>query len=43
VNPATGDALPNNPLIDDSHRNAQRIVAYGLRNPFRQTLVARYR
>ncbi len=35
VNPATGNALPNNPLIGDSHQNARRIVAYGLRNPFR--------
>ena len=39
VDPATGDALPNNPLIGNPDPNARRIVAYGLRNPFRQTLV----
>jgi glucose/arabinose dehydrogenase len=41
VDPATGNALPNNPLISNSDPNAKRIIAYGLRNPFRQTLVAR--
>jgi glucose/arabinose dehydrogenase/PKD repeat protein len=41
VDPATGNALPNNPLIGNSDPNARRIIAYGLRNPFRQTLVAR--
>jgi glucose/arabinose dehydrogenase/PKD repeat protein len=41
VDPATGNALPNNPLISNSDTNARRIIAYGLRNPFRQTLVAR--
>ena len=41
VDPATGAALPNNPLIANSDPNAKRIIAYGLRNPFRQTLVAR--
>jgi PKD repeat protein len=37
VDPATGNALPDNPLISHSDPNAQRIVAYGLRNPFRIT------
>ena len=41
MDPATGNALPNNPLIANSDPNARRIIAYGLRNPFRQTLVAR--
>jgi glucose/arabinose dehydrogenase len=41
VDPATGNALPNNPLISNSDPNARRIIAHGLRNPFRQTLVAR--
>jgi glucose/arabinose dehydrogenase len=36
VDPATGAALPNNPLI--SHANAKRIIAYALRNPFRFTI-----
>jgi glucose/arabinose dehydrogenase len=37
-----GNALPDNPLYSsNSDPNAQRIIAYGLRNPFRQTLVAR--
>jgi glucose/arabinose dehydrogenase len=35
VDPATGDALPNNPLYGRRSPNARRIVAYGLRNPFR--------
>jgi glucose/arabinose dehydrogenase/PKD repeat protein len=35
LDPATGDALPNNPLIGNADPNARRIVAYGLRNPFR--------
>jgi glucose/arabinose dehydrogenase len=41
VDPSTGNALPNNPLISNSDPNARRIIAYGLRNPFRQILVAR--
>lgn len=41
VDPATGDALPNNPLYGSSDPNARRIIAYGLRNPFRQTLMTR--
>ena len=35
VDPATGAALPDNPLAASSDPNARRIVAYGLRNPFR--------
>jgi glucose/arabinose dehydrogenase len=37
VNPATGEALPDNPLIASSDPNARRVIAYGLRNPFRLT------
>jgi glucose/arabinose dehydrogenase len=37
VDPATGLALPDNPLFSHSNPNARRIVAYGLRNPFRIT------
>src|SRR5258706_15418397 len=36
VDPATGAALPDNPLVT-SYPNAGRIIAYGLRNPFRIT------
>jgi len=35
VDPATGDGLPGNPLAGSSDPNARRIVAHGLRNPFR--------
>jgi glucose/arabinose dehydrogenase/PKD repeat protein len=35
VDPATGNALPDNPLISNPDPNARRIIAYGLRNPFR--------
>ncbi|MGH7427645.1 MAG: LamG-like jellyroll fold domain-containing protein, partial [Candidatus Methylomirabilaceae bacterium] len=38
VDPATGDALPDNPLFGHVHPNARRIVGYGLRNPFRFTI-----
>ena len=37
VDPATGAGLPTNPLASSSDPNARRIVAYGLRNPFRVT------
>jgi PKD repeat protein/glucose/arabinose dehydrogenase len=37
VDPATGDALPDNPLIASPDPNARRIIAYGMRNPFRFT------
>ena len=35
VNPATGAGLPDNPLATSADPNARRIIAYGLRNPFR--------
>ena len=38
VNPATGAAMPDNPLIANPDLNARRIVGYGLRNPFRFTI-----
>jgi glucose/arabinose dehydrogenase len=38
VDPATGSALPNNPLYSSGRTNARRIIAYGLRNPFRFTI-----
>ena len=37
VDPATGAALPTNPLYGNSDPNARRIISYGLRNPFRIT------
>jgi glucose/arabinose dehydrogenase/PKD repeat protein len=37
VDPATGAGLPDNPLFASSDPNARRIIAYGLRNPFRFT------
>ena len=37
VSPTTGAALPDNPLAASPDRNTRRIVAYGLRNPFRWT------
>ena len=38
VDPATGNARPDNPLASSTDPNARRIVAYGFRNPFRFTL-----
>ncbi|HLE15792.1 MAG TPA: PKD domain-containing protein, partial [Anaerolineales bacterium] len=35
VDPATGAGLPGNPLAGNPDPNAKRIIAYGLRNPFR--------
>ncbi|MDP9483264.1 MAG: PQQ-dependent sugar dehydrogenase, partial [Chloroflexota bacterium] len=35
INPDTGAAWPTNNLIGSADTNAQRIIAYGLRNPFR--------
>ena len=35
VDPGTGDGLPSNPLATSTDANARRVVAYGLRNPFR--------
>ncbi len=37
VDPATGAALASNPLVGDPDPNVRRIVAHGLRNPFRFT------
>jgi glucose/arabinose dehydrogenase len=38
VDPATGDGLPDNPYGEAADENLRRIVAYGLRNPFRFAL-----
>ncbi len=38
IDPATATGWPTNPLDASSDANAKRIVAYGLRNPFRFTL-----
>jgi glucose/arabinose dehydrogenase len=38
VDPETGAGLPGNPFALSADANAQRIVAYGLRNPFRFTV-----
>ena len=35
IDPDTGAAVPGNPYASSSDPNAQRILAYGLRNPFR--------
>ena len=35
VDPDTGMGLPDNPLFSSGDPNARRIIAYGLRNPFR--------
>src|SRR5262249_43025060 len=37
VDPRTGSAFPDNPRAGDPDPNAGRIVAFGLRNPFRFT------
>ena len=37
IDPDTGTAWPANANAGDSNANAQRIIAYGLRNPFRFT------
>jgi glucose/arabinose dehydrogenase len=37
LNPATGAGMPGNPFAGSSDANARRIIAYGLRNPFRIT------
>ena len=37
IDPATGAGVPGNPFFSSSDANARRIVAYGLRNPFRMT------
>ncbi len=38
VDPNTGAGMPDNPLAFSSDPNAKRIVAHGLRNPFRFTI-----
>ena len=38
IDPMTGDAAPGNPLAGNSDPNARRILAYGLRNPFRMAM-----
>jgi glucose/arabinose dehydrogenase len=38
IDPATGDAMPDNPMASSPDPNTRRIVAYGMRNPFRFTL-----
>jgi glucose/arabinose dehydrogenase/PKD repeat protein len=38
VDPATGAALPDNPLASSPDPNARRIIAHGLRNPYRFTV-----
>jgi len=38
VDPTTGAGLPDNPLAASADPNARRIIAYGLRNPFRFTI-----
>ncbi|GAB3814851.1 PQQ-dependent sugar dehydrogenase [Micromonospora zhanjiangensis] len=37
LDPVTGAAPPDNPLAGNADPNTRRIVAYGLRNPFRWT------
>src|SRR5207253_5436316 len=37
IDPATGAGVPGNPFYSSSDANARRVVAYGLRNPFRIT------
>jgi glucose/arabinose dehydrogenase len=38
IDPATGAAPLNNPLATSSDPNMRRIIAYGLRNPYRMTV-----
>jgi glucose/arabinose dehydrogenase len=38
IDPASGGALSNNPLAGSTDPNERRVVAYGLRNPFRMTV-----
>ena len=35
VDPATGNALPDNPLVGNADPTDDRIIAYGMRNPYR--------
>ena len=38
IDPITGAAAPGNPLAGHSDANARRILAYGMRNPFRMAI-----
>ena len=38
VDPNTGAGLPGNPFASSADQNERRIIAYGLRNPFRFTI-----
>jgi glucose/arabinose dehydrogenase len=38
VDPVTGAAMPDNPMAGSGDPNQRRIIAYGLRNPFRFTI-----
>ena len=38
LDPLTGQALPDNPLYGGASADDDRIIAYGLRNPFRMTV-----
>ncbi|HTY43425.1 MAG TPA: PQQ-dependent sugar dehydrogenase [Thermoanaerobaculia bacterium] len=38
IDPATGLPAPDNPFINSADPNERRLVAYGLRNPFRFTI-----
>jgi glucose/arabinose dehydrogenase len=38
LNPDTGQGMPDNPLAGSSDPNERRIIAHGLRNPFRITI-----
>ncbi len=37
IDPTTGAGSPGNPLASSTDANARRVVAYGLRNPYRMT------
>ncbi|HKA82973.1 MAG TPA: PQQ-dependent sugar dehydrogenase [Acidimicrobiales bacterium] len=38
IDPDTGEAMPDNPMAASPDPNTRRIIAYGLRNPFRFTV-----
>jgi glucose/arabinose dehydrogenase len=38
IDPETGAAMPDNPMSSSPDPNTRRIVAYGMRNPFRFTI-----
>ncbi|MBI3784910.1 MAG: PQQ-dependent sugar dehydrogenase [Deltaproteobacteria bacterium] len=37
IDPLTGNALPDSPLFGNPQPNADRLIAYGMRNPYRMT------